>query len=149
MSSTPPSPAPSSGTGSLSSISDGIGAFSLHNGPHEAMVKSRPLTNPSTPEPWEGIPRHKTASSEHFQWTVHDDLASMTRPKAGTGSDNDTQFLSPSTRYEVSHMSKSIPIIIYKCRLTAFSNRSSHRGKSTYSRGVLSHPQLFNFFYIM
>ncbi|XP_078163385.1 U-box domain-containing protein 33-like isoform X2 [Carex rostrata] len=100
MSSTPPSPAPSSGTGSVSSISDGIGAFSLHNGPHEAMVKSRPLTNPSTPEPWEGIPRHKTASSEHFQWTVHDDLASMTRPKAGTGSDDDTQFLSPSTRYE-------------------------------------------------
>ncbi|KAF3340257.1 U-box domain-containing protein 33-like protein [Carex littledalei] len=106
MSSTPPSPAPSSGTGSISSISDGIGAFSLHNGPHEVVVKSRPLTNPSTPEhvsvldPWEGIPRHKTASSEHFLWTVHDDLESMTGPKAGTGSDDDPQFLSPHAHYQ-------------------------------------------------
>ncbi|KAJ4746674.1 U-box domain-containing protein kinase family protein [Rhynchospora pubera] len=143
----PSSPAPSSGTGSISSISDGIGAFSLHNGTHEVTVNSPPPTNWSTQEsphsnqlggpalvrnqfgnlfsnikpehvspldPWEGIPRHKPLSSEHFRWNEHDDLMSMTASRAGddvsfTGtmthpsehhdSDDDTQFLSPRTRY--------------------------------------------------
>jgi hypothetical protein len=169
MSSITPSPAPSSGTGSVSSTSDGIGALSLHNGAHEVMVKSPPLTNSdgigalslhngahevmvksppltnsSTPDslhanqikhtdlvpnqlgnltriikpehaglldPWEGISRHNTAGSQNFLGMVHDDLASMTGSKAGTGSDDDSQFLSPHTRCHVSHISKYIPIV--------------------------------------
>ncbi|KAJ3706768.1 hypothetical protein LUZ61_010473 [Rhynchospora tenuis] len=143
----PSSPAPSSGSGSISSISDGIGAFSLHNGTHEVIVNSPPPTNWSTPEsphssqiggpalvqnhfsnlfgnikrehvipldPWDGIPRHKPLSSEHFLRAIQDNLMSMTGSRDGddvsfTGtmtqpseyhdSDDDTQFLSPRTRY--------------------------------------------------